>query len=270
MNMDRKEFGGISPEDDPVGESVEAPRREAMPMAARMEAHKRWVERESQPVDPAVVEAMPIILKMDPKFFIREQLNLQGVDQTLQVLFTDPAELELARFQFRGWLTQIIHVLRKWPKDTAEEDFAFHVENSQDLLRQAVARVKKLLRGEIEKSGQVFLKDDGVFHHIKIPIIIEIPPDHELRWSTYEGVAKDISITLGFLNTSERHKVSLRIASAGADPDVRAAAFKREAERYLREFNAAFEDKTVPIPPYFAKEGPGWLILQNKRDSIFS
>ena len=224
-------------------------------------------------VEEVIEQELPLILKADPRFFLRNQIYVGNVSERLADLYGagTPAynrvgehALPDAIYSFKVNFRHIYFFMSNHP-DKKE-------------LRHVVDGIQRILRGgyidefrtEERNTGEVIIEATFMdAHSIPIPNILNIPEKSYHYFESFEGVYDAVSRALPFIKEPEARRVATKIHSQKGCPSEKASYTKRTIESYLHEARSVVANKDKPIPNYYDTNSTVYQsIIKPARDAI--
>ena len=232
-------------------------------------------------IDDVVSEEFPLILRKDPKFFLRNQLYLGNVSGRLEVFYGEGTPA----FKIMGAhaLPDAVHSFKV---DFRHVRFFMIDHPDRRRLQYNVNEIRRILNGayinedSAWRQGKKFRRIQTPVNRfsrpmpvhgdfIIIPNILEVGEEHICYFESFNDIYVIVGDTLPFIKEAKVREIARRITSYGNSALERANFAKKVIEGYLIEARFLLFDKKISIPEFYNTSGVVYrTIIQPARDGL--
>ncbi len=224
-------------------------------------------------IEQVIAEELPLILAQDPQFFLRNQIYLGNVTESLGRLYGEGSAMyQKVGDQALGDATHSFKVLLRHVR------FFMIDHPDQSELQKQVDEIKEILKGEYCDEFRTRERDVSEviqrvtlmsINSVPFPNILEIRETDYPYFESVEGIYTVVSKALPFVKEPEARRIAVKINSRAGTLSEKALFAKASIESYLNEARSYVADKAKPIPDYYDTNSTVYnTIIKPARDAI--
>lgn len=219
-----------------------------------------------------IEEQLPKIAQADGNIFLRNHIDLLGIEARLYKLYGQDPRLEKLMDGLRS-------IARAVASCVLNVRFFLIDHPDSEQLDEVIQRIKEILDGRFfSEDRNERLGAEGPIIELNfvtksslsnaIPNIFGVDEEHYALFASFESILDTVKKALYFLKESERRKIAFKIASHSQVAKDRALKAKGIIEHYLEECRSLVDNPAAPLPAYYDQTSKVVENIKEARKSI--